>query len=126
MRAGREHQWSALCHLCNAVPVWGMLFAGAIWFHLREESREVVGHARQAILFHGILLMVALVYMIVGFLSKILQFISAALGQTIDRMNDVIFYGLLAAYIGICLYGAVQCLHGLAFRYPLIRKHDGE
>lgn len=122
MRAPQEQLISALCHLFNAVPVWGLLFNGWIWFHLREESRTVRRTAQQAMTFHVLLMSGLLIWMLVASINRLLE--ALALGRlcgAIDYINDKIFAGLILVYIAICLFGALRVVSGKPFQYPMVR-----
>ena len=121
MRSEQEQQVAALCHLFNIIPLWGLLINGGIWFHLREESRKVVIHAYQAMIFHAMMLGVVLIYFVVWLLTKIIHSISERLAVMITQLNETIIWVLLIIYLVICLYGCIQCYRGRPFRYPLIR-----
>ena len=122
MRSHREYQFSALCHLLNALPLWGLFFCGWIWFALREESRMVVRHAQQAMIFHALLLAALSVWVLLGLLARIMGVLSQNLGDGLLLLNGWIIRLLLAAYIVICLYGSYRCLSRKPFRYPLVKR----
>jgi len=121
VRSEQEHWIVGFCHLINIVPLWGLLICGGIWFRLREESREVVLHAQQAILFHIMMLCAVLIWSLVLIFVKIVQKISEPLALVIDRINDAFVLVLFIVYALICLFGCIQCLQGRSFRYPLVR-----
>lgn len=120
MRRRDEQMMAALCHLCNAVPLWGLIFNGFIAFDAREKSRFLVAQARQAMYFHGIFLACMIVWSIVELFTKLLGVLFAPLGHTLGFLNSAIIIGLLALYLSTCLFGALRCWSGESFRYPLI------
>lgn len=120
MRTRQEEILSALCHLFNAVPLWGLLFCGWIWFSVREESRVVVTQARQAMIFHVLLMAGLLVWLLLGLLSRVVWALSPTLGGLLDNLNLLILALLLVAYVAVCLYGFARRLSGLPFAYPLL------
>ena len=120
MRMQRERLYSGLCHLFNAIPVWGFVICGLVWLTLREESRAVVFHARQAMTFHVLLMLGLLAYWVLVITARILWQLSPALSSFIAQMNNDILKILLIAYIAVCLYGAILCFSGQRFRYPLL------
>jgi uncharacterized Tic20 family protein len=124
MRARQEELVRGLCHLFNAIPIWGLLFCGWIWMTLREESRAVVSVARQAMMFHSLMLVVLAAWMILEMLAKVVRVISPALGGVLSHLNSLIILLVLLLYVLICLYGALSAFRGIAFRYPLIDPRD--
>lgn len=121
MRARRESLCAGLCHLCNALLLWGLLFCGWMWYALREESRYVVRHARQAMVFHTLMMATLLVYILIELVVEVLRVLSPALGTGLHRVNTVLFVAVLVAYWSVCLFGAWRCLRGHDFHYPLLR-----
>lgn len=125
MRTRQEQILSSMCHLLNAVPLWGLLFCGWFWFSMREESRLVVRQAQQAIMFHILLMGGLLVWMLLGWLSRLIGVLSPDLGQIFDMLNWLIIRLLLLGYVTVCLLGFARCLSGQSFRYPLVsRRHE--
>jgi uncharacterized Tic20 family protein len=122
MRAQREHVLSGLCHLFNAVPLWGLLYCGWMWYALREESRTVVYHARQAMTFHVVLMLGLLVYLALGFVARLLGVLLPELGGVFRQINDSILKAALLAYVAICVCGCVLCSTGRSFHYPLLGR----
>jgi uncharacterized Tic20 family protein len=120
MRRRDEQMMAALCHLCNAVPLWGLIFSALIWFDSREKSRFLAAQSRQAMYFHGLFLMCMLIWSIVELFTMLLGALFAPLGNTLGFLNSAIIVGLLALYVSTCLFGALRCWSGEPFRYPLI------
>lgn len=121
MRTRQEQILSALCHLFNAIPLWGLLFCGWLWFSLREESRPVVHQARQAMIFHFLMMGAILISIMLEWLSRIIGVVlSLKLKFFLSTLNWWMIMVLLAVYGLICLYGFVRCLFGQPFRYPLV------
>jgi uncharacterized Tic20 family protein len=122
MRARQEQLLSAVCHLVNALPLWGLLFCGWIWFQLREESRPVRRQAQQAMYFHGLLMTAMVIWMALELFTRILFALSlSTIGTLVSQLNGFIIWALLVSYVGICLYGSWRVLSGQPFRYPLVR-----
>jgi uncharacterized Tic20 family protein len=122
MRTRQEQIHSAFCHLFNAIPLWGLLFCGLIWFSLREESRVVVRQAQQAINFHMLLMGGLLIWLLLETISRILGVLSPTLREILSRVNGVMIALVLLAYVATCLYGFARCLSGQRFRYPLVLR----
>jgi uncharacterized Tic20 family protein len=120
MRPPRENLCGAFCHLFNVIPVWGMIFCAVMWYALREESRRVVEAARQAMLFHGALLVALLVWMLVGLALRVLTPITPGLADFAASINDGMMTIVYAVYAFICLLGGARLATGGVFRYPLI------
>lgn len=122
MRTRQEQIVSALVHLFNAVPLWGLLFCGWVWFAMREESRQVVRQARQAMTFHTLLMGGLLIWMLLEWFSRLIKQLSPTLGNLLMGLNGAIVTGLLIIYAAVCLLGAARCLSGQPFNYPLVGK----
>ncbi|MBI3737189.1 DUF4870 domain-containing protein [Candidatus Sumerlaeota bacterium] len=120
MRRRYELDMAALCHLCNAIPIWGLLFCGLIWFNSREKSRYLVAQAQQAMVFHGLLLFLIVVWMLVEIASKLLFFFLPPVGALLSLLNRGIISVVLVIYIGFCLLGSWRCFTSSPFRYPFI------
>lgn len=120
MRRRQEEVFSSLCHLLNILPVWGLVFCGGLWYLFREESRRVIYHARQAILFHLPLMVLLLVWMLMGLLSRILQVVFPGVGVILNNFNNWIMGGCYLVYLAICLWGFARTLSGFPFQYPLV------
>lgn len=121
MRAPQERLLSALCHLFNAIPLWGLLFSGLIWMRLREESRAVVWQAQQAMMFHAILMAGVLVCLLVHGLSRLVSILAPDVGAWLATANRWIVAALLIAYVVTCMVGFFMSLTGRTFRYPVVR-----
>ena len=122
MRPGQESFYCGLCHLCNAIPVWGLLFCGWIWYATREESRRVGVQARQAMVFHALLMTAALAYLILEILARILDVLAPLAGGPLHVVNQVIITVIYILYVGVCLWGSYRCFSGKDFRYPMIGR----
>lgn len=120
MRRREEQMMAALCHLCNGVPLWGLIFNAVIWFDARERSRFLVSQSRQAMLFHGAFLACMIIWSVVELFTKLLGALFRPLGATLGFFNSAIIIALLALYLSTCLFGAFRCWSGESFRYPLI------
>jgi uncharacterized Tic20 family protein len=121
MRSTQEHSLAGVCHLFNVVPIWGLIAAGGIWYAVREESRFVVRHALQAMVFHAMLLVAGLVWLVLQLLCRLLQAISPALSNVLYGINDTIIQVLYVLYVGTCLLGCFRAFSGRPFRYPLVK-----
>ncbi len=122
MRLRQEATYAGLAHLCNAIPVWGLLFCGWIMFAMREESRHIMLHTRQAMVFHALMLTMTLAYLVLEMLVRVLSVLMPLVGRGLHAFNTALFLVMLAAYISICLWGAYRCFSGRDFRYPLIGR----
>jgi len=122
MRPRREHVYCGLCHVFNAIPLWGLLFCGWVWFTMREESRFVVYHARQAMTFHVLLMLALLIYAALELVSRVMGVLLPSFGGVLRQANDIILKVLLIAYVVICVEGGLQCLIGRRFHYPLLGR----
>lgn len=120
MRRRDEQMMAAFCHLCNAVPLWGLIFNGFVWFDSREKSLFLMAQSRQAMMFHGLFLACMLIWAVVELLTMILGLLFKPLGATLGFLNSAIIIALLAMYLSVCLFGALRCWSGESFRYPLI------
>ena len=120
MRAPQEKTLAASCHFFNVIPVWGLIFCGGIWYAIREESRFVVGHARQAMVFHATLLVALLVWVLLGLVCRILDVISASFSHFLNSLNDGIMALFYVVYLAFCLLGCVRTFTGRPFHYPLV------
>lgn len=122
MRPRNEQQLAGLCHLFNAVPGWGMLFCGYVRYAMREESRLVVHHARQAMVFHSLILAGLMLWVLIELLCRVLAILSIYFSALLSSLNDLMVAGLIAVYVTTCLYGAWRCMSGRTFQYPLVRR----
>lgn len=120
MRRQDEQTLAALCHFFNAVPIWGLLFCGFIWYDSREKSRHLVGQARQGMLFHGVLLAALLVWIVVELFVALLSFLLPPLGILLHLLNSIIVWVLVAAYAAVCIWGGTRVWAGEEFNYPFI------
>lgn len=120
MRRTDEQAMAALLHLCNVIPLWGLIFCGGMWFINRETSRYMVAQSRQALYFHGFFLFGILVWMLIELVTKLLKYLFPPLGVPLSFLNTLIITGLLIVYIFICLWGAWRCWSGENFRYPFL------
>lgn len=120
MRDQQERYAAGLCHLFNLIPVWGIAFAGAIWFKLVEESRKVVFHARQAIAFQAVFMLALFAWILMRFVIKVVAEIFPNVSRLFDTINNTIIIGVYIVYAAFCLYGFVKTIAGGRFRYPLV------
>lgn len=122
MRARQEQHLSALCHLCNAIPLWGLFFCGCIWFQLREESRTVRRQAQQAMMFHVLLMGSLIIWILLELFARLLNALELPSAcRLVSQLNGVIIWTTLAVYVTVCLAGCWRILSGRPFRYPLVR-----
>lgn len=122
MRRAREDFYCALCHLLNALPLWGLVGCGLIWYFLREESRRVIIHAQRAVTFHTLLLGAILIYIILDLVSRLMIQLVPGLFDYLRTLNHWLIRGLVAGYVMVCLYGFVRCLMGHSFHYPGLKR----
>lgn len=122
MRAPQESNHAGFCHLCNMIPLWGLLYCGLVLYWMREESRYVVRNAREAMIFHSLLMAATFVFLVAGMLGRLLGVLSPGIGSFLNELNMVIFYAIVAVYWMICLYGAYRCFSQDDFHYPLIGR----
>ncbi|MCE5230928.1 DUF4870 domain-containing protein [bacterium] len=122
MRAPQESMYSGLCHLFNMIPLWGLLYCGWVFYSMREESRYIVRHAREAMIFHSLLMAATLVFLISELLRRLIAVLSPAIGSFLHNMNITIFMTVVAVYWVICLLGAWRCFSRQNFHYPFIGR----
>lgn len=122
MRTRQEHQLCALCHLFNAIPLWGLLFCGWIWYAMREESRLVTGQARQSMFFHGLMMSGAFIFITLDLFVRVINYLSPMLGSILSMINITVMSVFMVLYVGCCLWGAHQSLKDQSFRYPIVGK----
>jgi uncharacterized Tic20 family protein len=125
MRRQQEQDLAAIGHACNVVPVWGLVLCGLIWFYARERSRYLTAQAQQAMVFHGLLLFMLVVWSLIELFARLIGFLVPLLGDLIKTFNLAVIYAALAGYVIICLVGAWRCWREGSFRYPLIRDRGG-
>ena len=126
MRRQEEQTRAALCHFFNAIPLWGLIFCGVIWFDSREKSRYLVAQARQAMYFHGALMCGILVLMIAYLFAFLIGIIFPLIGGFLDFVNRSMGWVLIIVYVGICVWGGAQCWRGEPFRYPFVGDGDDD
>lgn len=126
MRENQERFYAGTCHFFNWIPIWGILFAGAIWFFKREESRKVIFHARQAMRFHTLLMAILFVWCLINPIGKIVAEISPNFSRAFLWLNNRIFFSLYLVYLIVCLYGFTRTTAGYIFRYPIINRSQDD
>lgn len=124
MRRDRENTAIGICHFLNAIPLWGLLFCGWIWFHHREQSRRVVANAERAMTFHVLLLSASLIAVVVWIVGRVLSHLSVSLGNLLLTLNLLVLEGVILLHVVICLWGAWRSFNDHPFRYPLIEKRS--
>lgn len=117
-----ERTYSALTHILNIIPGWGILFNALIWYNFKDRSRDVVFHAQQSILFQIGILIVALVGLVIRGLSSLVGMVIPPIGMISNVMNNLIFYLIGLVYFLVCLYGAFSVYNKGTFLYPFIGK----
>ena len=122
MRRRDEQIVATLCHLGNAIPLWGLIVCGWIMFDNREKSRYLVAQARQAMYFHGILLAGILVCIWFRVFSSLVGFVFPPLRGIMIGFNQIVLLLLLAVHFVICARGAWRCWMGEPFRYPIVKE----
>jgi uncharacterized Tic20 family protein len=132
-----ERVLAALSHasiVANAVNLIGMIATALIWTMQRERSPYVRSHALQALLYQGIVLLIAVFLALFGGLCLALSLLPALLRPDLYRSSPpsysiwvgvltllaLIGFGVLATLYG--LYGAYQTYRGRAFRYLLVGR----
>lgn len=108
------------CHVCNAIPGWGMIASGLVWFRYREESRFLARHAIQALYFHGVLLAGVVLMVLLATIAKLIGVLLPPVGGMLSGFNGMIGTVLFIAYVSVCLYGGYQLFRGRRFRYPIV------
>lgn len=120
MRKRDEELFATLCHLFNAIPVWGMIFNGLALFWSRETSRNVSRQASQAIFFHALMLFSIIVWSLVELITHLIGIVFGPLGGILHFFNSTILFALMVLYWGTCAWAAFQTYNGVSFRYPLV------
>jgi uncharacterized membrane protein len=70
--------------------------------------------------FHGLLLLILALWIVVDLLARLLQHLIVPLGNLLHAINVAILMGVLGLYVLFCVVGAWQSLSGEAFRYPIV------
>jgi uncharacterized Tic20 family protein len=119
-RRRREMDYAGLCHLCNALPLWGLICNGLVWFAFRERSRYLVGQTQQAMYFHGLLLFVIVIWMLISAFTKLVAYLVAPVGAVLYQINLAIIILVLGLHVVICAIGAWRTFNGQLFCYPFV------
>lgn len=122
MRAPQESNYAGLCHLFNMIPLWGLLYCGWALYSMREESRHIVRNAREAMIFHSMLMAAALVFLVSEMLGRLIGVLAPGIGSFLHELNMTIFLAVAMVYWAICFYGACRCFSQNDFHYPLIGR----
>lgn len=115
-----EELVASACHVFNAIPGWGMIASGLVWFRYREESRFLVRHATQALYFHGVLLAGVVLMVLLATIAKLMGVLLPTIGGLLTGFNGMVGTVLFIAYVAVCLYGGYQVFRGRNFRYPIV------
>jgi uncharacterized Tic20 family protein len=123
MRARQEQVIEAFCHLSNAIPIWGLFFCGVVWFWLREESRSVVRQARDAMVFHSLILVPMLLWCFLFQVIRLVRYLAPAwFCELLYWINNGMLLIVYIAFALVCLWGMLCRLRGEPFRYPFPRR----
>jgi uncharacterized Tic20 family protein len=117
MRRREEHLLAAACHACNILPIWGLFTSCCVYYAFRDRSRYLRTQARQATIFHVMLLAALLVWLFIALLTRLFGFVSGFLGGVLGFINGVILTFLLLGYVLYCLWAALRCLEGETVRF---------
>jgi uncharacterized Tic20 family protein len=133
--SSEERLWAALSHFSAFLLGWGLIAPLIVWVTQRKKSAYVSFHALQALGYQMLLPYFWIIMSIVLPLAIIpLSFIVVFLAQdTASGMETfltflmplMIFGGIVggfALFIGIGILGAVICLSGKDFNYPILGK----
>lgn len=122
-----ERPFGAIAHLATAVPIWGLVFNVGLWLYFRQRSREMIFHLQQAMFFHGVLMIVAIAWVGLQTVGWVIHYLAPRLGDAVLNTNLFILMLAYTAYVGVCVWGALQSYLGNGFFYPLIgrRLHEG-
>jgi uncharacterized Tic20 family protein len=132
-----ERVLAALSHasiVANVVSLAGMIATSLIWTMQRERSPYVGGHALQALVYQGLVLLISLFLALFGGLCLALSLLPVMVRPDLYRSSPpsysiwigvlallaLIGFGMLALIYG--LYGAYQAYRGRPFRYLLVGR----
>lgn len=87
---------------------------------MREESRLVTGQARQAMLFHGLMMSGAFIFITLDLFVRVINILSPMLGTILGMINITVMSVFLLLFIACCLWGALSCIQEQNFRYPIV------
>lgn len=122
MRARQEQAVAAFCHFSNAIPIWGLFFCGLVMFWFREQSRGVLRQARQAMVFHTLIMGALLLWCVVFQVIRLMRYLAPeAFCDALYWVNNGVMLCLYMAYAGLCFAGSARMLRGEPFRYPFLR-----
>lgn len=132
-----ERTLAALAHasiVTNGLSLIGLIGAAMIWATQRERSAYVRGHAIQALVFQGMVFVIALVLLLSWGLCVALSLLPIALRPELYPAGNLpgpfwlalsgmilpILFGLAASLYG--LFGAFQVYRGKPFFYPIVGR----
>jgi hypothetical protein len=124
MRRDDEQIVAACCHWCNAIPIWGLMFCGVMYFYFRETSRYLVAQTRQAMFFHGVMLAAALAWIISELIARVTTELFELVGETLQTINKVVIVAIYLAYLAVCAWGGARSWLGKPFVYPLVGNQE--
>lgn len=116
----RERGLVALIYVFSAIPLFGILIAGAIHFSYRERSETVVFHCRQAIAFQAIFLLIFIFIVLFSLFAFLVGVLSEQLEKFLMGFDRWVFFGIFAFYILSCLYLAWRSLDGEDLDLPIV------
>jgi hypothetical protein len=117
-----ERGYGAAVHLLSAIPLWGPVFLLALWVYFKERSREIVLHIQQALVFHGLMLGILVVYFGLGLLLKPIGIINEGLADLLAQLNLAVLVLCYGVYVAVCLYGTVLTFLGRPYVCPLVGR----
>lgn len=132
-----ERTLAALAHasiVTNGAGLIGLVASAAIWATQRERSTYVRGHAIQALVYQGVVLLIALVMTLSWAMCVVLSLLPMALRPelyvegtppgpfwlALSGMLLPVLFALVATIYG--LVGAFQAYRGRPFFYPVIGR----
>jgi uncharacterized Tic20 family protein len=124
MRLERHDERTAAClaHLAGIIPGWGALFMGWALWRYRESGRGVIWHARQALVFHFMMLALMAVPLLIYAAGRVLSVLRPELGGllvAVGQWSGLLLYVVNASFV---LVAAERVIDGAAFEYPLHRR----
>jgi uncharacterized Tic20 family protein len=132
-----ERTLAALAHasiVTNGLSLIGLIGAAMIWATQREHSAYVRGHAIQALVFQGMVIVITLILALSWGMCVALSLLPIALRPelypagsfpapfwlALSGMILPVLFGLAASVYG--LFGALQAYRGKPFFYPLVGR----
>lgn len=122
LRRHDERTVACLAHLAGIIPGWGALVMGWVLWRYRERSRGVVYHARQALVFHVLMLTVVLVPLLLYGIGRIAGVLRPDLGTVLVVLAQWIGLGVFVLNSAFVLVAADRVIEGHSFEFPLHRR----